>query len=276
MGSRSSKTPLRILCLGDSLTAGYPPAHPYAGKLVEYLEAAFPTHGVEVKVDGVPGDLVTRGSFIKRMETMWKMQEPKGGFDWTIVLGGTNGKDNIANKGGTKDGFADSWNYSDVGWGLSADKVLQSLKKVYGIPLSKGGKVLALTVPETRLENKNLDERRTAVNDGIKSHKQQNFYTFDLYKSVPYRTMSKADQEKYWDPDGLHFTEAGYDLIGEKVAEGLTKILHLEEAQSTEISSIVSDARQRKLIEELMFEEEQGNPKLLSQGWIVVRKRDLD
>ncbi|KAM0806949.1 putative SGNH hydrolase-type esterase domain-containing protein [Seiridium cardinale] len=254
MGPRSSKTPLRILCLGDSLTAGYPPAHPYAGKLVEYLEAAFPTHGVEIQVDGVPGDLVTRGSFIKRMETMWKMQEPEGGFDWTIVLGGTN----------------------DVGWGFSADKVLQSLKKVYDIPLSKGGKVLALTVPETRLENNDLDERRNAVNDGIKSHKQQNFYTFDLYKSVPYRTMSKADQEKYWDPDGLHFTEAGYDLIGEKVAEGLTKILHLEEAQSTEISSIVSDARQRKLIEELMFEEEQGNPKLLSQGWIVVRKRDLD
>lgn len=101
-------------------------------------------------------------------------------------------------------------------------------------------------------------------------------YTFDLQEAVPYHTMPKADREKYWDFDGVHFTEAGYDLIGEKVAEGLIKILQLEEAQSTEISSIVTDARQRRLIEELIFEEERGNPRLLSQGWIVVRKSDLD
>lgn len=101
-------------------------------------------------------------------------------------------------------------------------------------------------------------------------------YTFDLHQAVPYRSMSEADREKYWDPDGVHFTEAGYDLIGEKVAEGLIKIMQLEEAQSTEISSIVTDARQRKLIQGMIFEEEQGSPRLLSQGWIVVRKRDLD
>lgn len=88
--------------------------------------------------------------------------------------------------------------------------------------------------------------------------------------------MPPEDRPKYWDMDGVHFTEAGYDLIGDKVADGLIKILHLEEAQATDISSIVSDARQRKMIEDLIFEEERGNPKLLSQGYIVVRKRDLD
>lgn len=88
MGSGSNKTHIDILCLGDSLTGGYPPAHPYAGKLVESLEAAFPTHHVNVEVDGVPGDLVARGSFAERMETMWRIQGRKG-FDWTIVLGGT-------------------------------------------------------------------------------------------------------------------------------------------------------------------------------------------
>lgn len=88
--------------------------------------------------------------------------------------------------------------------------------------------------------------------------------------------MSEEDQKKFWEPDGVHLTEAGYDLMGEKIADGLIRILHLEEAQSTEISTIVTDARQRKLIEEMIFEEEQGSPKLLSQGWIVVRKRDLD
>ncbi|KAH6648404.1 SGNH hydrolase-type esterase domain-containing protein [Truncatella angustata] len=250
----SGKTPLRILCLGDSLTSGYPPSHPYGGKLEVCLEAAFPSHQLHVEVDGVPGDLVVKGSFIERMQSMWKTHGKKDGFEWTVVLGGTN----------------------DIGWGYPADKVFEALKKVWDIPLSKGGKVLALTIPEIKMQSENLDRSRAAVNEGIKAYKKPNFYTFDLYEAVPYRSMSEEDREKYWDPDGVHFTEAGYDLIGEKVAEGLTKIIRLEEAQSTEISSIVTDARQRKLIEEMIFEEEMGNPKLLSQGWIVVRKKDLD
>jgi lysophospholipase L1-like esterase len=89
MGSRTSRTPLRVLCLGDSLTSGYPASHPYGGKLEECLAAAFPTYRVHVDVDGVPGDLVTRGSFIERMTAMWKTHGAKEPFDWTIVLGGT-------------------------------------------------------------------------------------------------------------------------------------------------------------------------------------------
>ena len=64
--------------------------------------------------------------------------------------------------------------------------------------------------------------------------------------------------------------------MGEQIAAGIVKIMRLEEAQNTEISSIVSNARQRRMIEDLLFDEERGDPKLLSQGYIVVRKRDLD
>ncbi|ETS86719.1 hypothetical protein PFICI_00547 [Pestalotiopsis fici W106-1] len=255
MGSNSGRSPLRVLCLGDSLTGGFPAQHPYGGKLEERLEAAFPTtHHVEVEVDGVPGEMVTGGRFARRMRNLWRMYPDERAFDWTIVLGGTN----------------------DLAWRHPASEVLQELERVWAIPLSKGSKVLALTIPECKVVNEALDEARKTINDGIKACNKQNFYTFDLHKAVPFHSMSTEDRVKYWDPDGVHFTEAGYDLIGEKVAEGLIKILHLEEAQSTEISSIVSDERQRKLIEELIFEEERGNPRLLSQGWIIVRKRDLD
>lgn len=64
------KQPLCILCFGNSLTAGYPPGQPYAEKLKEKLEAALQGHSfsrVEYEVDGVPGDLVTTGSFVDRM-----------------------------------------------------------------------------------------------------------------------------------------------------------------------------------------------------------------
>ncbi len=65
------RKPLRILCFGNSLTAGFPAGQPYAIKLKEKLEKAFrgpDFAGVEYDVEGVPGDLVTRGSFIDRMQ----------------------------------------------------------------------------------------------------------------------------------------------------------------------------------------------------------------
>ncbi|KAF3010448.1 hypothetical protein E8E14_002127 [Neopestalotiopsis sp. 37M] len=263
MGSNARTTttpPLRILCLGDSLTGGYPAHHPYGGKLEEVLTAAFEkdktaSHGcVEVESDGVPGEMVTGGRFARRMRNWWRMYPDELAFDWTIVLGGTN----------------------DLGWGHPTDKVLEELEKVWEIPLSRGSKVLALTIPESKHVSEKLIAARKTVNDGIKAYNRQNFYTFDLHEAVPYHSMSGEERVKYWDPDGLHFTAAGYDLIGERVAEGLIKIMHLLEAQETEISEIVSDERQRKIIEELIFEEERGSHKLLSQGWIIVRKRDLD
>ena len=79
------KAPLRILCLGDSLTAGYPESHPYGGKLEEVLEAADPRLDIHVDIDGVPGDQVAHGTFWRRMRNRWAEDE----YDWTIVLGGT-------------------------------------------------------------------------------------------------------------------------------------------------------------------------------------------
>ncbi|KAI0125545.1 SGNH hydrolase-type esterase domain-containing protein [Xylariales sp. AK1849] len=248
----AKKTPLRVLCLGDSLTAGSPSAHPYGGKLMERLSAAFPSHDVDIEVDGVPGDMVTKGTFVQRMKTRWARQPT--GYDWTVVLGGTN----------------------DLVWGYPSDAVVEALQKTWDVPLSRGGKVLALTILDSRASVQRLGERRDEVNKAIKAHKRQNFHTFDLFSALPYHGMGPTDREKYWDPDGVHLTEDGYDLMGEKIGEGLIKILHLEEAQSTEISSIVTDARQRRMIEDLIWEEEMGNPKLLSQGYIIVRKRDLD
>ena len=64
---------IRILCFGDSLTAGYSRMgsvyHPYSEKLVQMVEMAFPEYEVESVEDGVPGDLVSgRGTFLSRME----------------------------------------------------------------------------------------------------------------------------------------------------------------------------------------------------------------
>lgn len=88
VGTSNTGTPIRVLCLGDSLTNGYPAARPYAARLRQRLEAAFPpaTHAVRVEADGVPGDTVIQGSFAERARRCWARDGP---FDWVIVLGGT-------------------------------------------------------------------------------------------------------------------------------------------------------------------------------------------
>ncbi|KAI0206254.1 GDSL-like Lipase/Acylhydrolase [Astrocystis sublimbata] len=248
----SNEPPLRILCFGNSLTCGFPANHPYAERLAQKIEEAFPGRRVECEVEGLPGDLVTNSHFTKRMEASWKRADHP--YDWTIVLGGTN----------------------DLGWGRPADQIIEGLKRAWDIPLAKGSKVLSLTIPETKRKFSQVIERRNEVNDAIRNHKRDNFFHFDLFKELPYHDMAPEDRGRYWDMDGLHLQAAGYDVMGEKIGDGLVRILRLAEAQGTDISSIASDARQRKAIEDLIYEEERGDPKLLSQGYIIVRKKDLD
>ena len=44
--------------------------------------------------------------------------------------------------------------------------------------------------------------------------------------------MSDADRKQYWD-DGLHFTAAGYDLVGSLIAKELVKLISKEESANT-------------------------------------------
>ncbi|KAI0391569.1 GDSL-like Lipase/Acylhydrolase [Xylariaceae sp. FL0594] len=261
---KRSPPPLRILCFGDSLSCGYPVDHPYAGRLTEVLEEELKSQPrgqgrasrkVECVVNGEPGDLVTGQCYRDRMQISWETApEP---FDWTIVLGGTN----------------------DLGWGQSVEQIIEGLKRTWDIPLSRGGKVLALTIPETKRKVSDMHDKRGEVNKFIKEYKRDNFFHFDHSAEFPYHKLTGPDRVKYWNPDGLHLTAAGYDLMGEKIARGLIRIIRLAEAREEDLlSSVVApgDARQRKAIEDLIFEEERGDPRLLSQGYIVVRRKDLD
>jgi lysophospholipase L1-like esterase len=62
---------VRILCLGDSLTAGYSQLgtvyHPYEDSLVKMLKKKFTDVDFDTVEDGVPGDRVRGGSFLSRM-----------------------------------------------------------------------------------------------------------------------------------------------------------------------------------------------------------------
>jgi len=84
--------------------------------------------------------------------------------------------------------------------------------------------------------------------------------------------MSETDRKKYWD-DHIHFTPDGYDLIGNKVGVALVSILAKEKALSPQ-----RPQKRRRLFkgDEKKYEEEDGDPSAIDQGYVVVRRVDLE
>jgi hypothetical protein len=167
---------------------------------------------------------------------------------------------------------------SDLGYGIDGSKIYEALTKAWDVPLSKNSKVLALTVPECGPRPASLEARRNALNELILSHVDNNFHSYDLKSKIPYHSLSKEDREKYWD-DHLHMTSDGYDLMGGFVADALLQCIAEEENEEKQSQSAMASQHYHapsKTGDDAIFEEEEdGNPKHISQGYVVVRKQDL-
>lgn len=163
--SPKTKRSLRVLCFGDSLTAGYTSwgevHHPYSTALTTVLALAFPSLHIETHVDGCSGDIVhtipnrVESRFLRRIEPKFLTKGGGTPYDWTIVLGGTN----------------------DLAMGTSPQAIYESLRQVWAVPLSKGGRVLACTVPEAWTGSQRAAKataRRNELNALIRGHKQEN------------------------------------------------------------------------------------------------------
>ena len=104
---------LRILCFGDSLTAGYTSYgwefYPYADHLRTGLQHILSTSDIHVDVAGLSGDQV-RGSYLPRIKRACAIAGTP--YDWIIVMGGTN----------------------DLGWGQSPENIYEGLRKL-SLPL---------------------------------------------------------------------------------------------------------------------------------------------
>ncbi|KAJ4290102.1 hypothetical protein N0V88_006608 [Collariella sp. IMI 366227] len=219
----------------------------------QMLAMAYPELRFETVEDGMSGSTVKHGfqnrinaQFLrpykkKKKRGVEEEEEEEERFDWAVVLGGTN----------------------DIGMGFPPEEIFESLKQVWDIALLHKCKVLALTVPECGVKGKireRIDAQRNILNDLIKNHKAEGFHVYDLHASIPYFSMSAKDRERYWD-DHLHFTPDGYDMIGNKVGIALVTAEEEEDIQGDDTK---------------FEEEEDGDPSLIEQGWVVVRKKDLE
>lgn len=206
MGEHESQKHIRILCLGDSLTAGYHSwgmaYHPYANRMENRLKHRWPSKTFDITVDGVPGDTVVNGTFLNRLEHQLAEVKQRR-YDWIIVLGGTN----------------------DIGWGLKPAEIVHSLEEIWNKELESGATVLALNVAASRVcDSAQGRARLEELNGSIVRYDKTSFFSADLYALVPWPSDDEEEQDRIWD-DGLHFTPAGYDMMGEVVADRLIDLL---------------------------------------------------
>ncbi|RCI15564.1 hypothetical protein L249_3498 [Ophiocordyceps polyrhachis-furcata BCC 54312] len=237
---------LRILCFGDSLTCGYSDAglQPYSQRVCAMLRTALPAVAVEVVDDGVAGDCVTGPGFRRRLRQAF--DGAASPFNWVIILGGTN----------------------DLAYAHEAADIFDALESCYNLVIARGGRVLALTVPECSAKLAWIDETRKSLNESILAHRQKTCdFALDLFSKIPFHSLQQSDKEKFWDDDGLHLTPDGYDWMGGHVADGLLRIIKPSEP---------SRARRLTSDDNRVFDEEDGSPDEISRGYVVVRRKDLD
>lgn len=102
---------LRILCFGDSLTAGYTmygtEHHPYADHLRVGLELLLSSSEIQAEVAGFSGDQV-QGSYLNRIKAKCPMTTERR-YDWIIIMGGTN----------------------DLAWGQQPEQIYEGLSKFH-------------------------------------------------------------------------------------------------------------------------------------------------
>lgn len=184
-----------ILCLGDSLTAGYidgvAAAVPYTDRLAERLEAS----GANVLVTnaGVPGELSSQMS--KRLLSELQ-QGPRYGM--VLILAGTN---DILHKNPPDQTVATVTRLHQLAWDAGVRTAVMSIPPVR----LAGCTQLALLEKNRRMINRRL-EQLAVMN-------RQRTVFIDVAALVPLSSSA------LWSSDGLHLTRAGYETIGDFIAD---------------------------------------------------------
>jgi lysophospholipase L1-like esterase len=198
----------RILCFGDSLTAGLSGMnfYPYAPYLEQALEST------QVRHAGFSGwtstQLAEAAEGDRGLATLIrKVHNPA--VSLVIILAGTN----------------------DLAYSLDSENIAQSVLNLHRLALEAGApRTLAIGIPESAYQSVHIDVKTAAalVNKVLRESQSQTM----KYVEFPF-DYKRGDEN--WHPDGLHFTETGYRVLGEYLAPTVKQILcELEESERQE------------------------------------------
>ena len=192
-----------VLCFGDSLTEGW---YAYGSKRHAYalrLEKLLAAHGAFACVElGLAGECTP--DMLVRLRDLHKACPTR--FRFAVLLGGTNdlGSPN-ADPARIAGNLASMCDVAHEGFGAE--------------------RVFVMTIPETMYDHDRDDELlrgATATNALLEALPADRPFVevVPLRRKMPYEGLAEAERKLLWD-DGLHWTAAGSDRVGEIVFESL-------------------------------------------------------
>ena len=210
----------RILCFGDSLTAGYynngDDFHPYSILLSNLLG------NVEVDHIGLSGitveemvEQIDNSNCVDCVDRVWnglRVQLKQKKYDLCIILAGTNDID---------DGDEVS--------------ITENIFKLHKIANDEGCNTIALTIPPMKIENiiPRITKVRTEVNNNLKNDPARVFNALEPHNTydvididTELFTTSSDKMELY--SDGIHLTPDGYDMIAKIIFTHISSECQIE------------------------------------------------
>ena len=215
---------LKILCFGDSLTAGYnhhgKAFAPYCQPMQSMLTSR--THiPVRADVKGIVGEM-THKQMTQRLPLV--LGNATFQYDWIVILGGTNDILHVKN-------FADDEEFLNQLENVWQPRITKDIEKLHSISYRYGAHTVLLTVPENAIElwpeYKPLMKMRNKINNALKRFAYlSNGQTVlcDVATKVPRHSLGPAQEAAMWD-DHLHMTPKGYGKMARVVSDCLEPYL---------------------------------------------------
>ena len=215
----------RFLCLGNSLTAGYPGYGPSSDGISHghgNAESQY-EHWLKLRCiedfsgeedlgqqdvsdaltfinKGIPGELTS--NILARIDRDLLSVKPKP--DYSILIGGTN----------------------DLGWGVENRKILPNIRKLHGTSREFGIHSIGATIPPIRSErsSKEYHRRKADLNEQLRTYFRKEGIPFaDLYAGMSDEEGNLKSKCAHF--DGLHFSVEGYRQMGTIIYEDAVKAI---------------------------------------------------
>jgi lysophospholipase L1-like esterase len=218
----------RVLAYGDSLTAGFwrggSRFHPYSTRLSALLGGCIVDHiGLsgwtaqqmrESLGAGQPGTDSVRRTWVPLDAALSAAAAEGAPYTHVVVLTGTNDLGRVAQ---LRSGRTPAHVVTDV-------RALHEAAHAAGVPTT-----VAISVPQPAFEGGRpaFAAARAEINAGVRAYAaaadgSHAVLLADADVALPNLNATEEVRQHRWEPDGLHFTPAGYDELGALVATTLT------------------------------------------------------
>ncbi len=170
----------RIVCLGDSLTYGFPfgPRTSWTSRLADIT-------GYEVINEGINGN--TTGDMLRRFERSVLVHRP----DYVVIMGGTN----------------------DVVWRESHDRIVSNLKALVDLAVANGIRpVLGLLIP---IDDEEMERRLARIRQWMREYAQENKIPVIDFYSAFVDEDGRLIQSYFL--DGAHPSREGYAAMAKAI-----------------------------------------------------------